>query len=216
MEEENTNPFRKPGMVLVTIGLIDIAVMAYCIANKISYSSSFNIFAVIAGVFLLKGGVKTARLVRWFSLFLAVGFIGVLLVTPFTTPISLLSLQFKLNSPYWLGSLLIGVILIGILIWVHKQLSSKQSLKLLESAGYKIGKPTSAYVAGIGIIVLAFGGSYALLNGESALKAKELAQQQLGNGYSYHVSSMSTSGNKGHAVVTAYNKTKLESIEVEW
>ncbi|MCP5214538.1 MAG: hypothetical protein H6995_05990 [Pseudomonadales bacterium] len=39
MEEENTNPFRKPGMVLVTIGLIDIAVMAYCIANKISYSS---------------------------------------------------------------------------------------------------------------------------------------------------------------------------------
>lgn len=67
--EDNNNPFKKAGIVLLIIGIIDVGIMAYCIANKISYSSSFNIFAVIAGVFLIKGRVKTARAVHCFSAF---------------------------------------------------------------------------------------------------------------------------------------------------
>lgn len=43
----------RTGKVLITVGVIDIGVMIYCIANEISYSSSFNIFAVIAGFFLM-------------------------------------------------------------------------------------------------------------------------------------------------------------------
>jgi hypothetical protein len=48
------------GGVLIVIGLIDIAVMIYCIVNRISYSSSFNIFAVIAGILSMRGGLKAA------------------------------------------------------------------------------------------------------------------------------------------------------------
>jgi hypothetical protein len=55
---------RKTGGVLLAVGLIDIAVMIYCIANQISYSSSFNIFAVVAGVFLLLGNLRAAGAVR--------------------------------------------------------------------------------------------------------------------------------------------------------
>ena len=48
METEPYLPIlRRVGIVLLLAGLIDIGVMVYCIANDISYSSSFNIFAVI-------------------------------------------------------------------------------------------------------------------------------------------------------------------------
>ncbi|RLT89443.1 MULTISPECIES: hypothetical protein [unclassified Ketobacter] len=214
--EHRINPFRKAGLVLLTIGIIDIGVMAYCIANEMSYSSSFNIFAVIAGIFLMKGGVKTARVVRWFSAFAVVAFIGLILVIPFITPISLLVTQIKLNALSMLGSFIFGLVLIGVLVWVHIQLSTPESLKLLANEGYKTDKPKSAYIAGAALLILAVGISVVFLNGESAQKAKSLAQTQLGTEYQYHVSSMSISGNSGHASVIAYNRMEVRSVEVRW
>ncbi|WP_049722560.1 hypothetical protein [Gilvimarinus polysaccharolyticus] len=214
--EDSINPFRKAGIALLIIGIIDVGVMAYCIANKISYSSSFNIFAVVAGIFLIRGGIKTARAVRWFSVFLAVAFIGLLLVTPFTTPFGLLLIQLKLNALSIVGSFGFGFVLIAVLIWVHLQLSTPESLSLLAQSGYKTGKPKSAYIAGGVLLVLAVGLSAGLLNGESAQKAKELAQEQLGPGFQYHVSNMSTSGNSGRASVTAYTDKEIHSVQVQW
>lgn len=210
------NSFRKAGLILLIIGIIDIGVMAYFISNKISYSSSLNVFAVVAGILLVKGSVKTARVVRWFSAFLAVAFIGLLLVIPVATPIGLLMTQLKLNTLPVLGSFTFGVVLIAVLVWVHLQLSTQESLSMLAQAGYKTGKPRSAYIAGTVLLVLAFGLSAGLLSGESAQKAKALAEEQLGPEFRYHVSSMSTSGNSGHAVVLAYNNNEIRSVQVRW
>jgi hypothetical protein len=58
---------RRVGGVLVAIGLVDIAWMIYCIVHGISYRSSLNLFAVIAGVLLLRGSLRTAANVRWFG-----------------------------------------------------------------------------------------------------------------------------------------------------
>jgi len=44
---------RNVGWALLWLGVVDVGVMIYCIANNIGYSSSFNIFAIIAGVFLM-------------------------------------------------------------------------------------------------------------------------------------------------------------------
>ena len=214
--EQIVNPFRAAGVALIIIGVIDIGVMAYCIANKISYSSSFNIFAVIAGSLLIKGGVKTARAVRWFSSFLAVAFFGLLLVTPVTTPIGLLLTQFKVNAFSMVGSFVFGLALVGILVWVHRQLSTPGSLNLLAQAGYKVGKPKSAYIGAGVLMVLAVGLSAELLNGESAQKAKSLAREQLGPSFEYHVSSISISGNAGRAAVTAYTNKEIRNVDVRW
>jgi len=214
--ENSINPFKNSGIALLTIGVIDVGVMAYCIANKISYSSSFNMFAVIAGIFLIKGGVKTARAVRWFSVFLVVAFIGLLLTTPFTTPFGLLLIQLKINALSILSSFAFGLVLISVLVWVHLQLSTPASLEVLAQAGYKTGKPKSAYIAGGALLVLVVGLSAGLLNGESAQKAKALAQEQLGPDYQYHVTSMTTSGNSGHASVTAYTDKEVRSVHIQW
>jgi hypothetical protein len=213
---DSSNPFRKAGIALLIVGLIDIGVMAYCIANEISYSSSFNIFAIIAGVLLIRGGVKTAGVVRWFSAFLIVSFIGLLILSPFITPFGLLLTQFRLNALATVASFAFGLALIALLIWVHRQLSTPEFLSLLAQAGLKIGKPKSAFIAGGLLLVLMVGLSAGLMNGESAQKAKALAQEQLGPDFQYHVSSMSTSGNSGHADVTAYTDKEIRNVQVEW
>ena len=214
--EEIDNPFRKAGIVLLIIGIIDIGVMAYCIANKISYSSSFNIFAVIAGVLLMKGGVKTARVVRWLSAFFVIAFIGVLFLFPITMPVQLLITQIKLNPTGMLGSYAFSIVFIGILIWIYKQLSTPSALAKLEQAGYKSGKPKTALYAAVGIMVLGGVMFGVLFNSESAEKAKTLAKEQLGSNYEYHISSMQTSGSKGSAVVTAFNENEIKNVHVKW
>src|SRR6266700_7722065 len=112
---------KRVGLVLVVIGLIDVGVMVYSIVNRQSYSSSFNIFAVIAGIFLMRGGLRTAGLVRWFSVFMLVGFLALAVVAPFLQPLDLSLTELRLNP----GSFLIGVIfyffVLGLLYWVARQ-----------------------------------------------------------------------------------------------
>jgi hypothetical protein len=44
---------RRVGIPLIAFGLFDIGVMIYGLINHINYSSSFNIFAVLAGIFAI-------------------------------------------------------------------------------------------------------------------------------------------------------------------
>ena len=54
---------KRVGLALVVFGIADIAFMIYSVTKGQSYSSSFNIFAVIAGVFLIRGSLGATRLV---------------------------------------------------------------------------------------------------------------------------------------------------------
>ncbi|WP_159084429.1 hypothetical protein [Dongshaea marina] len=54
------------------------------------------------------------------------------------------------------------------------------------------------------------------LHGESASRAKLLAKEQLGPGYQYYVSSLSTSGKSGSASVTAYTDREIKQVKVQW
>ena len=214
--EEKINPFEKAGKVLVVIGILDILFMVYAISNQMSYSSSFNIFSVIAGIFLIKGGVKTARVVRWFSAFCVIAFTAMYILMPFSTPFELTVTQFKLNPLGMSLSYLIGIVFIIVLAWVYKQLSTEASLAVLKEAGYNTGKPKSAAYISAFLIVL--GGIFTgmFLTGESAIKAEELARAEHGSEYKYRISSLSTSGNKGSAVVTAYNSNEIKNVRVSW
>ncbi|MFG0457126.1 hypothetical protein [Shewanella mangrovisoli] len=214
--DEIINPFKKAGIILVVIGMLDIGFMVYCISNNMNYSSSFNIFSVIAGVLLIRGGVKTARTVRWLSVFFATAFVGVILTTPITTPLGLLITQIKLNPVATIGTYLFSIVFITVLVWVYLQLSSAQSLSLISQAGYNTGKPKSAFIAAIVLLVTLGGLMAALMNGESAQKAKLLAKEQLGSEFNYQISSITTSGNSGNAIVTAYNGVEIRNVQVQW
>jgi len=210
------NPFKKAGLILLIVGILDIAIMIYCIINQIPYASSFNIFALIAGILLIKSSVKTARIIRWLSIFLVITLIGIFLISTILTPFDLFVTQIKLNPIDVLSSYAFSFFLLTALVWVYFLLSTPQSLEKLNQAGYKIGKPMSALYSAIASII--FFGTLTgwLLHGEAADKAIAMAQNQLGLSYKYYVSSLSITGNNGTAVVTAYTNNEVKNIHVQW
>ena len=214
--EQLDNPFKKAGLVLLIVGILDIGVMIYCIMNQINYGSSFNIFAVIAGILLMKGGVKTSRVVRWFSAFLAIAFIGFFILSPLLIPIDLRMTQFKLNPIEVLSSYASTIILIGVLIWVYMQLSMPNALAKLEEAGYKIQRPKSALYTALVFIILGGASLGFILNSGPAKKAELLAQKQFGSNYKYHVANLSFANDHGVAIVTAYNDNEIKNVQVQW
>lgn len=66
MRRDHLSVLRRTGLVLVAVGIVDIGLMIYAITSRVSYSSSLNIFAVIAGIFLVRGSLRAASVVRSF------------------------------------------------------------------------------------------------------------------------------------------------------
>jgi hypothetical protein len=212
---------KRVGGVLLTVGLIDIAVMIYCVANHISYSSSFNIFAVVAGIFLLRGSLRAASLVRWFAVLALAGVLSLLIALPFLQPLDLTLTQLRLDPVGFLGTIVIGAFALCLLLWVSRELGRQPIQTALASAGIKRRDMRIPAAAGVGLVVVVGIFLMALLQlGGSAEHAKSIAEQQVGAGYRFHVRSLSILNNsKGKfvsGVVTAWNDQEIRNIPVHW
>jgi hypothetical protein len=148
---------RRVGWVLIVFGLLDMGAMAYCIANQISYSSSFNIFAVAAGIYLVRGHLGAARLVAWFS---ALYFTVFALMPVIFLP--------KLGPEVWavfraepiavLGSFAFLSALLALLAWTYWQLRQPAVLHARAAAGLKTAPPYIAFA-----LAVAFIGSFVVI-----------------------------------------------------
>ena len=144
---------KKVGTALIVVGLLDISFMVYCIVNKISYSSSFNIFAVIAGILLYRGGLKTAKVVTFFSAFFLTGMVGVIFVFPLFTPPDLLFTQIKLNPLSSAGYFVFALFFLLFLTWVLKSLTAPAIHEAMDNKGINpksfLSRPRSGVICGI-------------------------------------------------------------------
>lgn len=211
---------KRTGSVLLAVGLLDIAVMAYCIANRISYSSSFNVFAVVAGIFLLRGSLRAASIVRWFAAFLLAGFLALLVAWPFMQPIDLTLTHMRLSPLSTAASVGVMALVFALLFWLYRELGRTPVLAACAAAGRKARDMRIPAAAGVGVVA-ALGVFLALLlGGESASKAQAMAEQQLGSAYQYHVSSLNIAKNSQGTfvagVVTAWNAKEIRHVSVRW
>ncbi|MDR0275361.1 MAG: hypothetical protein LBI48_08510 [Burkholderiaceae bacterium] len=208
---------KRVGLALVAFGLADIALMIYCILQDQSYSSSFNIFSVIAGVFLMRGSLGAARLITWFSAFMLTGFIGVIfLIFPFLQPIDLLVAQAKFDPVWFIALWLIAAAVLILLCWTYQQLRSSSVLAALQKSGRSTATPRLAIGLGIALVAVLVVALNMTLKGAAGDKAIELARQKLGPGYSYATQSIQWSGGHSSAVVAAYNDREIKYVSVEW
>lgn len=219
-QQAHAQVLRRAGMVLVAVGAIDIAVMVYCIANGISYSSSLNIFAVVAGVFLIRGSLVAAGLVRWFAVFFLAAMCALLVAWPFMQPIDLTLTQARL-SPISTGVSVLLLLAVAVLcLWLQRQLGSPPVIVATRASGKKVRSMRAAAAAGLGLVLLLAVAIPQMLAGESGARAKTVAQERLGAGYRYHVSSLSMSTTSGgttvSARVTAWNEKEVRVVPVEW
>lgn len=214
-----TKILRRCGLVLIAVGALDIAYMIWCIANQVAYSSSFNIFALVGGILLVRGGLKTARWVATLSTFmLAASGIG-LLVMPFLYPLG-----------YWLavirhgtglvGGFVIATAFFGLLAWVRQQVMHPEVRQAQLAANLPPPRIKLPFALGAALPLLLVTLLGFLFRGETALEAIRRAEQQLGGSYQYVVTSMQMSANMKEksvfAVVAAYNDAEITSIQVRW
>lgn len=211
---------RRAGKVLIAVGLFDIAVMVYSVSNGITYSSSLNVFAVVAGVLLMRGSLAAAGLVRLLSVFFLSALCALALVFPIMQPLDLTRTQARLNPLLGVATALLLVAVGCLFFWLQRQLSEPLVLSAIASAGKKVRSmwlPAAAGVALVGVlaIVVPLG-----LSGDSGARAIAVAQAQLGSGYKFHVSSLrvskTNSGTSVAARVTAWNHSEVRMVPVEW
>jgi hypothetical protein len=211
---------KRVGGVLILVGLLDMTVMIYCIVNDISYSSSFNIFAVIAGIFLLRGSLRAATVVRWFAVFMLAGFTAFLVAWPFLQPFSLTLMQLRLNPWYAAITIIYIAFFFGLLFWLAKELGRAPIQAAIIQAGRKSRDMRIPAAVGVGLVVVLGIFLTVLLGGESARRVKSMAEQQIGPGYRFHVSSLTVAKNNRRTivsgVVTAWNDNEIKSLPVHW
>lgn len=207
---------RRVGWALILVGLLDIGFMVYCIMNDINYSSSLNIFAVVAGVFLRRQSLQTARIVTFFAAFMFAGIGLTAIIFSLLVPFGLLAAQVRLHPLSSIGAFLFAAAFLVFAFWVYRSLTSPAVMEARRIAGLSAKKPRAGFVAGV---ALAVGLSIVLAlvnNGPAAEKAIAKAREQAGPDYNYYVTSMQWSGDSGRAIVTAYNAREIKEIGVEW
>jgi hypothetical protein len=212
---------KRAGRVLIVVGALDIGLMIYCIVHGIPYSSSFNIFAVIAGIFLLRGSYRAASYVRRLAIFmLSFELSGIVFVLPILFSLSLAIAEVRFNS----GFVVRTIISVGadtlLLSWIIFELGHETVLnRIALTKGRKLSTP---FLASSGIalgIVLAFFLGF-LFNGSDAKQAKEVAFSQLGASYQYQIRSLNISTNGSQSsvsgVVIAWNSKEIREVPVHW
>lgn len=220
MSTDYTTTLRRAGLLLLIVGGLDMALMLYCIINRINYSSSLNLFAVIAGIFLLRKSLRAAAIVRWFALLILSAGMALLLTWPLLQPLDLTLTQLQLHPQSLLSSLATLLLLLALLGWLVKTLGSPSITQAQEQAGIKRWNTRFALAIGMGLPLLLILALTRFLDGDTANRAKAMAAQQVGPAYQLHVASLNIKS-QGHstsvaAMVIAWNQQEIREIPVQW
>ena len=211
---------KRVGIALVVVGLLDVALMVVAIMSRTSYSSSFNIFAVIAGIFLIKGSLRVASLVRQFVLFFLGALVSFAVVSPSVVPPGYLLVQLQLNPMAIIGSLAGLVLVVGFFLWLVRELGSSVVLQARQEAGLPPRRGLVPFYIGVGLAGLLAISSYFVQHSESANRATSEARTALGEDYSFYVSSISfrtsSEGKAVSGIVTAWKSGSIKEHRFSW
>jgi hypothetical protein len=205
----------RAGLALFAFGSLDIGVMIYCLANEVSYSSSFNIFAVISGIYLWRGHPWYVKWVTRAAGFYAAAFCTLILIVPFIFPMDLGALEFRLHPAAAIVGAVVTIGVVMFLIWVYRELRQAPVLETYIAAGYPAGTFWAAPLCGTAL-ALGIGVLFVFLMHEDGQKAIALATAKTGPGYHYFVTNLSSTGSQGAAEVLAYDDQSIKSVHVKW
>lgn len=213
---------RTVGTVLIIVGVLDIGYMVYCIVTRQSYSSSFNIFAVIAGVLLRRGSLRTA----WGTAFYAAALMCPGLLLPLllvVVPRDLILTYVRLHPLGAVAAAGAVLAMFAFLVWTYRRLTSPAVLAAMEEHGIRcrrgFRRPALGFVIG-GVIAVAVLLMVALIVPPYRQQAETRAAAELGDDYKYFVvgfGSVSTGSERiFSADVLAYNHDEIKKVTLTW
>ena len=208
---------KRVGIALIAIGILDIAYTIYSISQARNYSATFSILAIIAGVSLIRGSLRTVSIVTWIAAFGIANFISNLFILlPFLKPAELWAIEFRLDPIGLSMSFLVKIIAIALLYWIYIQLRAAPVVSASLQSGHSASTPKSAFILGVALILLLTGIMRFTLGGAAGAKAVDLARSKYGDKYKYHVQGISWSNGNVKAYITAYNEQEIKPVQVEW
>jgi hypothetical protein len=216
ISDEVQQILHRVGLALIIFGLLDIGRMIYCIVNSVSYSSSFNIFAVISGIYLWRGHPWYVKWVTRAAGFYAAAFCAMVPMAPFLFPVDLGVLELRLHPAGVIVGTVATIGVVVFLVWVYRELRQAPVLAAYTVAGYSPGQYWVAPLCGA---MLALGAGVlfvVLMHGDVEQTAIRLATAKTGPGYHYFVTRLTYAGDRGTAEVLAYDDRAIKTVQVEW
>lgn len=215
---------KRVGIVLIAVGILDIAYFFYYTSQEQSFSSSLRdnyssngLVIVVAGVFLLRGSLRAVEIVRWFAAFGISNLVSnIFILLPFLKPAELWAIEFRLYPVSLCLSFLVKIMSIALLCWIYIQLRAAPVISASLKSGYSASTAKFAFILGVASIVLLTGIMQFTVNSPAGTKAVELARSQYGDNYKYHVTGMRWSNGNVKANLTAYNEQEIKAVQVEW
>jgi hypothetical protein len=211
---------RRVGIVLIVVGVIDVGIMIYCIVHNIRYTSSYNIFGIVAGVFLLRGSLRGAGILAQAAAFVLVA-VGVgILLSPSFVPAGLVLAEIRIYPLRSLVSAARTAFLLGLSLWVFLQLRRDAVLEAIKRSGRKIPSLRGPIVVSAVLVVILATIVGRSLRSDRAKRAEQIAVSQVGDGYKFQVTSIGTvwtsTSKRTYATVTAWNDREIREIPVSW
>ncbi len=121
---------KQVGIVSIAIGILDLMYMVYRVSMNWSHSpvrsySSAGILIMVVGIYLMRGSLRTANIVRWIAAFWIANSIGSIVMRSFFTPFDLLILEFRLDSNGFLMWYLSKIIETAVAYWMYRKRLSR-------------------------------------------------------------------------------------------
>jgi hypothetical protein len=216
----HSQDLKRVGWVLLAAGILAGTAIVIPLAVVGAGLAIFAGIAIPAGVFLLRGGPRAVLWVRTITVFLSVFGVAALFAAPVYQPLDLTITEIRLHPGDFALGACVATILLGLLLWVTRQLGRATIEDAIASAHIRRWDMRMPAQAGGGFAAMAALLLWLMLHGQSAELATSLAFQQLGPGYRYHLSWISNS-NDGHGrsvtgVVTAWNRNEVKTVLLHW
>jgi hypothetical protein len=212
------------GIALIAVGILDIGWMIYCIVHARSYSSSFNIFAVIAGILLIRGGLRTANIAAFFSALMLSACLGIFLVFPLLMPWDLVLTHLRLYPYPLLRNFVLTISILAFLVWLYRRLTQPSVMVAIAeryprwTSGWR--RPRTGFFVGIILVAILATALSFVMHSTTADRAIAEAKQKVGEGYKFHVTHLNMISSRGTtrvgALVTAYNDKEIKTVAVTW
>jgi hypothetical protein len=204
----------------LAVGLGDLAITIARLAAAGPYPAILDGIAIAAGLWLLWDGPRAALWVRTLAAFLLAAGVVAVIAAPLLQPLDLTLTELRLDPIGCLAIVAPVAITLGLALWVVRELGHQPVRDAIISAGIRRWDMRIPAQAGGGLVLLVCLMLWLALHGQSAELATSLALQQLGPGYRYHLSWISSSGN-GHGtsvrgVVTAWNDKEIRRVLLHW
>ena len=205
---------RKVGILLLVIGIIEVAICILAIFTK--EPSSFllmGVVAIVCGVFLIAGGTRYGEKITFVMTFFAGYIVSSVIFMAIERPVGLLLVEFKIHTADFILSTIPPIInaLLFVYICIGLNKANNRDNKDKKKRNHLI----KASMLGFGIVVISWFGTYLYTHDSKSEKAIAMAKAKYGQNYKYYLKGFSSRDGGLAAKIVIYDQKSIKNVTID-